>query len=85
MISTTTLRQTVTPAQLLGRVSATNILAYGDRLIGAGLGALIGALWRPAPCIVVAAISLAVQAAIILASTAARLAVLPATANPSTG
>ena len=31
VISTTTLRQSVTPPRLLGRVSAINILAYGDR------------------------------------------------------
>src|SRR4029077_1723182 len=31
VISTTTLRQSVTPPRLLGRVSAINILAYGAR------------------------------------------------------
>ena len=85
VISTTTLRQTVTPSPLLGRVSAINIMAYGARPIGAGLGALIGAVWGPAPCIVVAAIGFAVQAGVILASPAARLVALPASANQATG
>src|ERR1041384_3085841 len=39
VISTTTLRQSVTPPRLLGRVSAINILAYGARPLGSGLGA----------------------------------------------
>ncbi len=43
VVSTTTLRQTVTPNHLLGRVSAINSLAYGARPVGAGLGAVIGA------------------------------------------
>ena len=34
MISTTTLRQDVTPAAMLGRASAINIMAYGSRPIG---------------------------------------------------
>jgi predicted MFS family arabinose efflux permease len=42
VISTTTLRQVITPPDLLGRVSAINIMAYGARPIGAGIGALIG-------------------------------------------
>jgi predicted MFS family arabinose efflux permease len=47
VISTTTLRQTATPPDLLGRVSAINIMAYGARPIGSALGALLGGLfWR---------------------------------------
>ena len=42
VISTTTLRQSVTPPHLLGRVSAINIMAYGARPLGAALGALVG-------------------------------------------
>ena len=37
-VSTTTLRQMVTPAALLGRVSALSSMTYGARPIGAGLG-----------------------------------------------
>ena len=40
-ISTTTLRQTVTPPDLLGRVSAINIMAYGARPLGSALGAAL--------------------------------------------
>ncbi len=43
VVSTTTLRQTVTPEHLLGRVSAINSLAYGARPVGAAIGALVGA------------------------------------------
>src|SRR5207244_2934798 len=39
VISTTTLRQTVTPSTLLGRVSAINVMAQGARPIGAAIGA----------------------------------------------
>ena len=46
VISTTTLRQSVTPPRLLGRVSAINIMAYGARPLGAGLGALVGGIYR---------------------------------------
>ena len=46
VISTTTLRQSVTPPRLLGRVSAINIMAYGARPLGAGLGALVGGAVR---------------------------------------
>ena len=42
VISTTTLRQTVTPPELLGRVSVINIMAYGARPIGSAFGALLG-------------------------------------------
>ena len=56
VVSTTTLRQTVTPDALLGRVSAINTLAYGARPIGAGLGALIGGLYGAETCLIVAAV-----------------------------
>ena len=36
VISTTTLRQSVTPPRLLGRVSAINIMSYGARPLGSG-------------------------------------------------
>jgi hypothetical protein len=41
VISTTTLRQTVTPSHLLGRVSAINIAAYGSRPLGAAIGGFV--------------------------------------------
>jgi predicted MFS family arabinose efflux permease len=73
VISTTTLRQTVTPAHLLGRISAINILAYGARPVGAALGALIGGLYGAETCLAVAACGFAVQAGLILASPVSRL------------
>lgn len=73
VISTTTLRQRVTPEHLLGRVSAINIMAYGARPIGALLGAGIGAFHSAELCLVIAAALFAVQAALILTSPAARL------------
>jgi predicted MFS family arabinose efflux permease len=73
VISTTTLRQTVTPPILLGRVSAINIVAYGARPIGAAIGAAVGALYGAQVCLVVAALVFALQAVIILLSRVPRL------------
>jgi predicted MFS family arabinose efflux permease len=77
VVSTTTLRQTVTPNGLLGRVSAINSLAYGARPIGAGLGAVIGGLYGAEACLVVAAIGFLAQAAMILLSPVVRLTTQP--------
>jgi predicted MFS family arabinose efflux permease len=68
VISTTTLRQTVTPGHLLGRVSSINALAYGARPIGAGIGALVGGFWGPELCLVVAAVGFFAQVVIVLLS-----------------
>lgn len=68
VISTTTLRQTVTPQHLLGRVSAITIMATGARPVGAALGAVIGGLFGAETCLVVAAIGFLIQAWVILAS-----------------
>jgi predicted MFS family arabinose efflux permease len=77
VISTTTLRQTVTPPDLLGRVSAINIMAQGARPIGAGIGAFIGGSYGMELCLVVAAIGFLAQAAVILVSPVLRLAHQP--------
>ena len=77
VISTTTLRQAVTPPQLLGRVSAINILSYGARPIGAGLGAVVGGIYGAELCLVLAALMFAVQALVILLSPAVSLARQP--------
>jgi predicted MFS family arabinose efflux permease len=77
VISTTTLRQTVTPEHMLGRVSAINSLAYGARPIGAAIGALVGASLGTAACLAVAAVLFLLQAGLILASPVARLRRLP--------
>lgn len=82
VISTTSLRQTVTPEGLIGRVSALFMTANaGARPIGAAIGGLVGASSGPASCIVLAAIGFVLQAAIILASRAARLESLDKTAS----
>jgi len=73
VISTTTLRQSVTPRELLGRVSALNIVAYGARPIGAAIGAAVGGFYGAEMCLVVAAVGFLAQAAIILASPVVRL------------
>ena len=77
VVSTTTLRQTVTPEHLLGRVSAINSLAYGARPVGAALGALVGASLGATACLAVAAALFMLQAALILASPVVGLARLP--------
>ncbi len=72
VISTTTLRQTVTPPELLGRASAINIMAYGARPLGAGIGALLGGLYGSEACLVAAAVGFAAQAVVIMASPVPR-------------
>lgn len=78
VISTATLRQSVTPPDLLGRASAINILAYGARPLGAALGALIGGLYGAPACLVVAALIFGLQSVVIVASPVPRLARQPA-------
>ena len=73
VISTTTLRQSVTPPSLLGRVSAINILSYGARPLGSALGALIGGLYGAEACLYLAALIFAAQALVILMSPAVAL------------
>lgn len=74
VISTTTLRQRVTPREMLGRASAINILAYGARPLGAGLGALIGGLYGAETCLLAAAVGFGLQALVVVASPVVRLA-----------
>jgi predicted MFS family arabinose efflux permease len=73
VISTTTLRQSVTPPSLLGRVSAINIMAYGARPLGAGLGALVGDAYGAEMCFYLAVAGFAAQALVILVSPAVQL------------
>jgi predicted MFS family arabinose efflux permease len=73
-ISTTTLRQMVTPSLLLGRVSAINIAVYGSRPLGAAIGALVGGLYGAETALVVAAAGFLIQAVVILVSPVRRLA-----------
>jgi predicted MFS family arabinose efflux permease len=73
VISTTTLRQTVTPPDLLGRVSAINIMAYGARPIGSALGALVGGLYGVEACLLAAVAGFLMQAIVIARSPVVRL------------
>jgi predicted MFS family arabinose efflux permease len=73
VISTTTLRQSVTPPSLLGRVSAINIMAYGARPLGAGIGALVGGIWGAETCLYLAVAIFAAQARVIWMSQAVSL------------
>jgi predicted MFS family arabinose efflux permease len=77
VISTTTLRQSVTPPRLLGRVSAINILSYGARPVGAALGALVGGLYGAETCLYLAVAIFGVQALVILMLPAVGLARQP--------
>jgi predicted MFS family arabinose efflux permease len=83
VISTTTLRQSVTPPSLLGRVSAINIMAYGARPLGAGLGALIGDAYGAEACFYLAVAGFGAQALVILLSPAVRLIQQPVFAQPA--
>lgn len=81
VIAATTLRQSVTPPSLLGRVSAINITAYGARPAGAALGALVGGLYGAEACLVVAAAGFLIQVIVIVTSPVRRLARQPAMAG----
>ena len=73
VISTTTLRQSVTPPRLLGRVSAINILSYGARPLGSAIGAIVGGLYGAETCLYLAVAIFAAQALVILMSPAVAL------------
>src|ERR1700682_4789975 len=74
VISTTTLRQSVTPPSLLGRVSAINIMSYGARPVGSALGAIVGGLYSAEACLYLAVVIFGAQALVILMSPAGSLA-----------
>jgi predicted MFS family arabinose efflux permease len=80
VISTTTLRQTVTPRDLLGRVSAINGLAYGARPIGAAAGALVGGAWGAEACLIVCTAGFLLQMLMIFCSQVSGLKQQPAPA-----
>jgi predicted MFS family arabinose efflux permease len=77
VISTTTLRQSVTPPRLLGRVSAINILSYGARPLGSALGAIVGGLYGAEACLYLAVAIFGAQALVILVSPAVALSRQP--------
>jgi predicted MFS family arabinose efflux permease len=77
VISTTTLRQSVTPPRLLGRVSAINIMSYGARPLGSALGAIVGGFYGAEACLYLAVAIFGAQALVILASPAVALSRQP--------
>ena len=78
-ITSTTLRQTVTPGAMLGQVSAIFLTVNtGARPLGAALGGAIGAAYGEQACLIVAAIGFCVQAIVIAGSPVRSLRRLPA-------
>ena len=81
-ITSTTLRQTLTPGAMLGRVSALFLTVNtGARPLGAALGGVVGAQWGEAACLWLALAGFGLQLAVIAASPVRRLAQLPAPAS----
>lgn len=81
-ITSTTLRQTVTPGALLGRVSAIFLTANtGARPVGAALGGFVGATWGEPACLVLALAGFVVQAGLIVNARIRDLQHLPAPAD----
>jgi predicted MFS family arabinose efflux permease len=81
-ITSITLRQTLTPAAMLGRVSAIFLAVNaGARPIGAALGGVVGSAWGEPACLVLALIGFLVQAWVIFGSQVRALRHLPAPAG----
>jgi predicted MFS family arabinose efflux permease len=77
-ITTTTLRQAVTPSGMLGRVGAVFLtINAGARPVGAALGGAVGAAWGEAACLWLAFGGFVLQAAVIFASRVSGLRALP--------
>jgi predicted MFS family arabinose efflux permease len=81
-ITSTTLRQSVTPGAMLGRVSSVFLTVNaGARPVGAAVGALVGAMFGEAACLWLAAAGFVLQAAVIFASGLGGLRRLPQPAH----
>ena len=77
-ITTTTLRQSVTPGTMLGRVSSVFLTVNaGSRPVGAALGALVGSAWGEPACLLLALAGFVGQFAIIVASSLRELQRVP--------
>ena len=80
-ISSTTLRQTVTPGAMLGRVTAIFLSAnMGARPLGAALGGWVGSAYGAQACLWLALAGFALQAMLIAGSAVRTLQRLPAAA-----
>jgi predicted MFS family arabinose efflux permease len=78
-VSSTTLRQTLTPGAMLSRVSAIFLTANtGARPLGAALGGAVGAAFGEAACLWLALGLFVLQAVVVSASALRPLATLPA-------
>jgi predicted MFS family arabinose efflux permease len=87
-IGSTTLRQAVTPGNMLGRASAIiGTATYGSRPIGAAIGAFVGGAYGAETGLLVAALGFLIQAVVILTSPVPRLVQQPGMADepPSRG
>ena len=77
-ITTTTLRQAVTPLAMLGRVSALVMTAtFGARPLGAAIGAIVAAKSGVAASLMIAAAGFLIQFVVIAASQVPHLRALP--------
>ena len=77
-ITSTTLRQSLTPGAMLGRVGALFLTVNaGARPVGAALGGLVGARWGEAACLWLALAGFALQALLIVRSQVGSLQRLP--------
>lgn len=81
-ITSMTLRQTITPSAMLGRVSALFLtVSMGARPLGAALGGFVGSTWGEPACLLLSLAGFGVQAWIIFASKVSQLKKLPSTVN----
>lgn len=83
-IQAITLRQTVTPEHLLGRMTATyRFIGYGGIPVGAALGGLAGELLGARGAILLGSLGLLSAVAFVVASPIARLHDVPAPTTPA--
>jgi hypothetical protein len=77
-ITSTTLRQTVTPRAMIGRVTSINIVvSTGARPLGAALGGFVGVNWPVSVSLWLVVAGFGVQAIVITASKVRTLKRLP--------
>jgi predicted MFS family arabinose efflux permease len=77
-ITSATLRQSITPDRMLGRVSSVFLTVNaGARPVGAALGGVVGAAWGEPACLWLALAGFVIQAAVIFTSALGGLRLLP--------